>query len=296
MMLILTAISIASLIVTACVSTRAAALSDWGPDAKDPAPASSVIPLVLFSSARSGSNFLCQVLNTHPEILMHYEVFHEDDQGNAYVQYRDDPLISRLLSSRKDNPGSFLDALFANSHGYKVVGFKIFHGHLKNSLVLSDIIQKSRPGIKFIVLKRKNMLAKYVSNLKARKTNTWGKKEDGTRIQGTGSIGNSSDEPKSISIDTDEFLHYIKRETEWYRLVESGLNRSGITYLQIEYNDIHVKWYEIQRFIGISEHPFKQPKGKAYVKQSKMPLRDQIKNYSQWLKTLPSWVKACCLE
>jgi hypothetical protein len=44
---------------------------------KSSAPLQQVTKLIVYGFARTGSNYFCEVMNRHPDILMHYEVFHK---------------------------------------------------------------------------------------------------------------------------------------------------------------------------------------------------------------------------
>ncbi|MCA9265021.1 MAG: sulfotransferase, partial [Planctomycetales bacterium] len=63
---------------------------------------------VILAVPRTGSNLLCTLLNSHPEILCHHEVFNPQGIFLALTQ-RDRPHSLPSLDERNRDPLRFLD-------------------------------------------------------------------------------------------------------------------------------------------------------------------------------------------
>jgi sulfotransferase famil protein len=110
------------------------------------------IRFVIIANPRTGTNHFIDLLNSHPEISCHREVFHPD------TVYLMDGTHNELLNKRNRNPHAFLSDLF-NSSPTTACGFKIFMDH--DNSVLDAVLRD--PAIKKIVLYRQNLLAVHSS-------------------------------------------------------------------------------------------------------------------------------------
>ena len=104
------------------------------------------IKFVIFGHPRCGSTFLCSLLDSHPKILCHFEVFHPDkiDTASGFNEVAEE-MRSYTPQTRDENPAEFLKTLFkynlyADYNIAEVVGFKIFvdHSQEAHNLVLND--------------------------------------------------------------------------------------------------------------------------------------------------------------
>ncbi|MCD4743969.1 MAG: sulfotransferase domain-containing protein [Desulfobacteraceae bacterium] len=110
------------------------------------------IQFAIIANPRTGTNHFIDLLNSHPDISCHREVFHRD------TVYLLDGTHDDLLMKRNKNPLAFLKELFASS-ATKACGFKIFMDH--DDSVLDAVLRD--PKIKKIVLYRPNLLAVHSS-------------------------------------------------------------------------------------------------------------------------------------
>jgi len=110
------------------------------------------IRFVIIANPRTGTNHFIDLLNSHPEISCHREVFHRD------TVYLMDGTHNELLKKRNENPLAFLSELY-NSSPTKASGFKIFMDH--DNSVLDAVLRDTT--IKKIVLYRPNLLAVHSS-------------------------------------------------------------------------------------------------------------------------------------
>jgi LPS sulfotransferase NodH len=152
---------------------------------------------------RTGSNYLCGLLNSHREILCHHELFHKDAIYYS-LDHRED-LNLGTVESRDKNPLGFLESIWANSYSAKAVGFKIFPDH--NDMVLAEILKNK--GIKIIILERPALLSAFVSAEIAKKTGIYSSLQGEGRIDGK--IYVKQEEFKDFIIKTNDFFLRCKR-------------------------------------------------------------------------------------
>lgn len=124
---------------------------------------------VILGQQRTGSVLLQMLLASHSRILSYGEIFNplEDARKNAAIQIR--PI------SLTDDPVEYLEnEVFQDySNHIEAVGFKLFYDQAKNPewQPLWDYLKNS--DVKFIHLKRWNLLARYLSLQLALRSDTW---------------------------------------------------------------------------------------------------------------------------
>lgn len=246
---------------------------------------------VMFNYPRSGSNLVCGMLNQHPEILSHREIFNpkqiyysrdfKDLQQASSAQETSESspsykmgIVNRKLE-RDTDPEGFCFKLWQHHYGAKAVGFNIFPSHVPN---MSVNLVRDR-DIKKILLIRRNKLKCYVSRAIARKTGVWdlyGKTEEEK---------NSPEEtqaPLSIQINPKDLLQWSKRYDEYFEGMSSALE--GQDFLTLYYEDIVGSNSEpikskLLDFIGVSpETSYLTPPLK---KQNSKSISDLISNFSE---------------
>jgi LPS sulfotransferase NodH len=139
------------------------------------APAGSPHPMtrfVIVCHGRTGSTLLCSLLDSHPAVVCHREVFSQHVNAAARLDYAPgyvhrSSLPRRWLTATRDfAPGAFLDDLFADAVGHHAVGFKLLAQHVRHlrsrrpsfiSALLAD------PDIHKLILRRENRVRVYVS-------------------------------------------------------------------------------------------------------------------------------------
>ena len=130
-------------------------------------PVTPLRKFAILTNPRSGSTFLCGLLNGTEDVLCHYELFHPE-----MIQFHDGHVHDPAEVSRRDkDPGAFLQRLGteAEQQGYRALGFKHFYGF---SADVAEIIAADR-GMRVICLVRANLLAQYASDRLAHRTGEW---------------------------------------------------------------------------------------------------------------------------
>jgi hypothetical protein len=113
---------------------------------------------------------LVLMLRSHPDILAHGEVFGTKaigalDGRYARLRHIDSSLGKRLWRYRRRDPGRFLRDMVFDPQGRRTAGFKFKTDeafHRRNRDVLAMI--SSDPEVKVIHLRRRDLLAQYVSH------------------------------------------------------------------------------------------------------------------------------------
>ena len=92
---------------------------------------------VILAVPRTGSNLLCTLLNSHPQVLCHHEVFNPQGVFTA-LDYRGQGLNVESLQQRDDDPRGFLDRVWQTGTADTCVGFKWTRG--QNETVLKSVL------------------------------------------------------------------------------------------------------------------------------------------------------------
>src|SRR5262245_13967965 len=114
---------------------------------------------VIVTYPRTGSNWLCGALNSHPSVLCHYEVLHPEQiyYERAYAEPR--PHVIPSVADRDADPRAFVDDLFARDFGHEAVGVKLMHGHAP--LLTGELLRD--PSVRKIVFRRENRVRVFLS-------------------------------------------------------------------------------------------------------------------------------------
>lgn len=223
---------------------------------------------IILGRARSGSNFLRGLLNSHQQIITFGELFRAYDSiGWEFPDY-DQYLQSRSLRSFMQNdPGKFLEERVFKKFPKRIlaVGFKLFYYHAQDdSRKIIWPYLKDQKDIKIIHLQRNNTLRVLLSLKKAFQTDKW------TNITG-------EEETSSILLDCEECL----REFTWSQEVKKqygdyfeGHHKIDVSYENLSnYCEDEIK--RIQAFLGV-QYEIVKP---STFKQSNQPLSKSISNY-----------------
>lgn len=229
-------------------------------------------PFVILGTARTGSTLLWSYLNSHPDILCLRGVYGSTNKinfGKFYSELPEEYFSQELISLRNEKPIDFLQQyVFKNySKLFKAVGFKFFYDHnrhLKNKNELTDYFTNTA-DIRFIHLKRKNLLETLFSYKRALASNQW-----------------TSDNHKfktEISIEEceDFFKNILQQQKQFDNLYSDRT-------IQISYDSLTSQpervLSEIQKFIGVEEKLLKT----ETASNKKVILMDTITNYQELKK------------
>lgn len=225
-----------------------------------------VVRFVILAAPRTGSNLLCTLLNSHPEILCHHEVFNPQGVFTAR-DYQGAELRATSLKERDDDPLSFLERVWESGTGQRCVGFKWTRG--QDECVLETVCKD--PGVKKIVLRRRNRIKTFVSERIAQRTNQW-------------EVYSEQDlllpRPR-IRVDVDDLLQHIANNESFYAGMMAWMTSPPQPCLEMEYESIFDPQVQDQvfRFLGVC--PPETPPVAGSVKQNPTDLRDAIANFDE---------------
>ncbi|MBB86725.1 sulfotransferase domain-containing protein [Abyssibacter sp.] len=195
----------------------------------------------IIAAPRTGSNWLCSVLDTQPAVVCHYEVFHRWEIYSSFHEpLRSRPLLYAGLRLYRDlMPMRFLDALmqrsFAAHPQAQAAGFKLFPGH--NRRVLRAIVRDE--NWKVIFLTRNNYLAQYSSFKIAKASGQWAK----------GNVVRRGSAKKKIHFDATEFRRFAsRRDAETTRISAMLASRE---HVQLDYSEIATRMHEVFELLHI---------------------------------------------
>lgn len=179
---------------------------------------------VVLTAPRTGSNFLCTLLGSHPEILCHHEMF------NASGIFCSLDLRSRsayyfgTLVDRDRDPEAFLERMWGASFGHPVVGFKLSRSQNRAAF---EAVLEDREVVK-LVMRRRNRVATYVSEMVAQLTGEW-ESYPGVRLRR---------EPFRIPVPPRGLCKWVEHDRAWFDHVDRRLEATGQEPLRLEYEDL----------------------------------------------------------
>ncbi|MGL5836805.1 MAG: Stf0 family sulfotransferase [Waterburya sp.] len=224
---------------------------------------------VIICRKRTGSNFLVSLLQSHPKIRAFGEVFGDDEQIHwGYPSYSS----AKVLQTRKRDPIKFLDQIVFRDFlkSTKVVGFKLLYQEEQNfsKKTICEYLQKIK-NLNVIHLKRRNILANYVSWQIAKKTDVW-------------ILLKHQKNPKpTLEIDYEDCLKYFQKTKALEKEHENFFSNHSKQIHTLYYEDLvtntEKEIQEIQQFLGVESLPLT-----PYTqKQEQRPLKEIITNYDE---------------
>ena len=222
---------------------------------------------VIFAVPRTGSNLLCTLLNSHPEILCHHELFNPEGIFTA-VSHRDQDLGLGTVAERDRAPLEFLEKVWTTGSGNRCVGFK--WTRRQNEDVLAAMAND--PTVKKIVLHRRNRIKTYVSDMIAQKTQQW-------------EVYAESDlewpRPR-VRINKEELLAHMRTNARFYEQLESILRETRQPFIETSYEQLFnsEEQHRLLKFLGVDDVDYELQA--ASVKQNSTNLRDLIANYDDF--------------
>lgn len=139
-------------------------------------------PFIILGTARTGSTMLWSYLNSHPNILCLRGVYGSTNKinfGKFYGELPEEYHSSELIKLRNERPIEFLENYVWKEYSkpFKAVGFKYFYDHDRHLSNKEEVISyfKTNRSVKFLHLKRDNLLATMFSYKRALAQQQWTK-------------------------------------------------------------------------------------------------------------------------
>ncbi len=221
---------------------------------------------VILAAPRTGSNMLCTLLNSHPAILCHHELFNPRGIFVA-LDHRDHPPELASLAERDRDPLRFLERVWQVPLGASHIGFKMTRGQADP--VIRHVLRDS--NVSKIILRRANRLKTFVSQLVAEHTDQWEAYRDGPPVSPSA----------RVRIEVPALQAHAKLNAVFYQDVRDALESGRQPYMELLYEDLdcrpeHTRTLE---FLGLTPpHP---QLSAASMKQSGRHLRTMITNFDE---------------
>lgn len=215
---------------------------------------------------RTGSNLLCTLLNSHPEILCHHEVFNPLGIFMA-LTHRDGGIQLGSLAERERDPLEFLDRVWRTGQNYRCVGFKWTRG--QNKIVFENVLQDFR--VKKIVLRRHNRIKTYISEQIAKQTQQW---------EAYSQQEVHRPRPR-VTVDTVKLHEHISVNDQFYNEIDMSLTRTHQPHIDVLYESLFSRQEQMRLLEFLCVNAVDQHLTPASVKQNSTDLRDSIANFSE---------------
>lgn len=221
---------------------------------------------VVLAAPRTGSNLLCTLLNSHPEILCHHEIFNPQGVFLA-LSHRNCGLQFPSVEERDVDPLAFLNRIWEIPGDHRCAGFKWTRG--QSDSVLQYVCRQT--SIKKIILSRRGRIKTFVSECIAQATQQWEVYQRQELV---------SPRPK-IAIRRDELLQHIAHNDQFYRSLCGLLEESSQDYHSVMYEDLLCRQQQacILSFLGAFDTSCQLQA--ASVKQNSTCLKDTIANFQE---------------
>jgi len=241
-------------------------------------PASqAVVRFLIVAARRTGSNLLCTLLGSHPDVLCHHELFNPDGIFYA-LPLRENGFSLGTLAERAADPLGFLGRVWDANLGKRCIGFKMTRGQHRRVLeaLLAD------PTVRVIVLRRANRVKAFASELRAEATSRW-------EIYDRAEL---DPERPRVHVAPAALDAYLAANEAFYTEVDRALAGSDGRVLRVTYERLF-RDDEQRRLLDFLELPSDGGALTAKsVKQNPCDLRDLIENYDALARELAGSVLA----
>jgi LPS sulfotransferase NodH len=232
---------------------------------------------IILTHGRAGSTFLQQLLDSHPSVECHDEIFNVSNTNvNSFYNFcrRHYPTLcyfflrEKLANSLLNFPLAFLFRRYINqiSNVDNTVGFRLVYDQLLYYRPLRNWVTKNK--IPVIHLHRVNLLKAAVSLLKAQ--------ESGVYV----ATSRSTMKPQKINLSPQWILSTLDTLVKQKSKCENIIRNSPILSLAYEnfFEDQPLAVAEIIKFLGIKDPSFKKP---DVVKLNPEKMIDFLENYEE---------------
>jgi LPS sulfotransferase NodH len=229
------------------------------------------VRFVIVAARRTGSNWLCTLIDSHPSILCHHELFNPG--GIYYAQrMRDSAPCLGSITERDADPVNFLDRIWRHSHGHECLGFKMTCGQAGPLLdhVLADA------EVRKIVLRRRNRVKTCVSEMVAEQLDSW-------------EVYDEADLPvhkPRVDLDPRELREHVARNERFYERAEALIEGTGQRWLRLDYEDLQSPEDQARILRYLDAVPGDVPLEPTSVKQNPVDLREVVRNFDALAEAL----------
>lgn len=223
---------------------------------------------VIVGMARTGSTFLAGMLDSHPGILCHHELFNPTEIHRA-LKLKGSSVSFGTVAERDKDPWAFLRRVLAFREGGTAVGFKILSR--QNPLILVSLLLNR--GVRKIILFRRQLLEQYVSQRTAEMTDIWSSIPSGRRASPAGPVG-------PLVVDTHELRRFIRKNQWFYQAVKFLTRLTRQPAVRVAYEDLRDPRI-VEQILTFLEVDPKEVLTTKTEKQATGSLEERIRNYAE---------------
>lgn len=204
-------------------------------------PRQKLTRFVIIATPRCGSNWLCTLLDSHPDILCHHELFNPDGIRVSQTYHRQNRSLGNL-ELREKAPLEFLQLAWREATDCKATGFKINIDQPET--VFDEVL--GNPDIRKIVIRRRNRIRTFVSERVAEITGGWESYEYSKRVKS----------PLPIAVSPEELKEQVARNQAFYRGICQRLKELHQDWLEVEYEHLASTTQRIAllEYLGVDTH------------------------------------------
>lgn len=178
---------------------------------------------VLLAAPRTGSNWLCTLLDSHPEVVCHHELFNPTGIHLAR-SFHPSAVSWANTDERERNVSGWLTGIWADHRDCRAVGFKLNRGQSPAafSAVLGD------PAVRKILLSRANVVETYLSERRAEATGYW-----------ESYLEDPEPPPAAPTVlDADDLARHIETNRRYFDELHAALSATSQTYCRVQYEEL----------------------------------------------------------
>lgn len=224
---------------------------------------------VILATPRCGSNWLCSLLDSHPEILCHHELFNPDGI-HLSRSLRNKPDVMRQLQ-KHPAPLNLLTQAWNQAKSFKAVGFKLNLG--QSALIFDQVLNDKH--VRKIIISRRNRIRSYVSEMNAEKTGVWESFPESAPMP----------DPGPLRVNVHDLLRVTQRNQDYYRKLRDLLDETAQAALELEYEGLGKKQQHRRclNYLEVSPSPSLVA---ATSRMNQGSLRSLISNFEQLKREL----------
>ena len=209
---------------------------------------------------------LCTILGAHPKVLCHHEIFNPKGIRLA-LPLRNTDFSLGSVEERAAAPEAFLERIWTQNLGFPCVGFKFTYR--QNETIYRRLLEDTT--IAKIVLRRKNRLKAYVSQMISETLGEWEVYSKRDLI---------ANRP-TVSVDPRRFLERVAFDQSYYAEIEHAVASGGHAWIDVQYEKLSCleEQHAILRLLGVA--PTAGRLEPSSVKQNSTDLRDLIVNFEE---------------
>jgi len=230
------------------------------------------VRFLILSTARSGTNLLVDLLNSHPDCLCGYEIFSRVHLASDHIPWplEDLPDLGALCALRHSDPVALVDRLdrLTRARGYRAVGFKLMYIEAEETPTIREHLLAD-PGIRVVHVHRRQSLRRLVSLRRAQRTGEWLVRD-----------GEPQTRPPPVRLTLRDIVNefeYLREQEQSYAALDATHPVLHLTYEDMIV-DLRATARELFGFLGL--RPWDQWTA-GTVKTGTDSLREAIANYDE---------------